>query len=222
MTWTVTLKQLRAAGACISGYNKLIHSLQGKPFTEADWLREFHIRFAHKEEIHLGFILDSNGLDDALWAARCVVGHDRDLRLFAVWCARQVAHHMTDRRSLAAIDVAEKFANGAATVQELAGAEQDARSAANDITAKVAIQADAPWAAPWAAAWAAADAAWLDAGIAARTACNDAADATGIAARTACNDDEEARKEARQAQEAMFRQMLAGTAPWQTPTEEAK
>ena len=216
MTWTVTLKQLRAAGACISGYNKLIRSLQGKPFTEADRLRESHIRFVHKEEIHLRFILDSNGLDDALWAAQRVIGHDRDLRLFAVWCARQVAHLMTDPRSLAAIDVAEKFANGAATVKELADAAWDAQRAADDIGANVAYLTVPAWAAAWAAA---ATAAWLgasSAGTAARDAANDAADAIEDI------NNKEARKEARQAQEAMFRQMLAGTAPWQTPTEEAK
>lgn len=212
MTWTVTLKQLRAAGACISGYNKLIRSLQGKPFTEADRLREFHIRFAHKEEIHLGFILDSNGLDDALWAAQRVIGHDRDLRLFAVWCARQVAHLMTDPRSLAAIDVAEKFANGAATVKELADAAWDAQRATDDIGANVAYLAVHAWAAAATAAWLGAS----SAGTAAREAAYDAADAIGDI------NNKEARKEASEAQKAMFRQMLAGTAPWQTPTEEAK
>jgi hypothetical protein len=60
-------------------------------------------------------------------------------RLFAVWCARQVQHLMTDLRSINALDVAERHANGEATNEEL-----DAARAA----------------AAWAAAAAAADAAW--------------------------------------------------------------
>jgi len=80
---------------------------------------------------------------DRLWVVcRGDVLSDRVMRLFAVWCARQVQHLMTDKRSLDAIDVAERFANGQATQAELEAAR------------------DAAWAA-WAAAWAAArDAAW--------------------------------------------------------------
>jgi hypothetical protein len=52
----------------------------------------------------------------------------KTLRLFAVWCARQAQHLMTDPHSIAAIDVAEKFANGEATEEELAAARHDARA----------------------------------------------------------------------------------------------
>ena len=73
--------------------------------------------------------------DWLLWVAtRPGVLTDRELRLFAVWSARQVQHLMTDARSLAAVDVAERHANGQASREELAAA----------------------WAAAGAAAWAAA------------------------------------------------------------------
>jgi len=49
-----------------------------------------------------------------------------------VWCARQVQHLMTDKRSLDAIDVAERFANGLATENELDIAWAAARAAAGD------------------------------------------------------------------------------------------
>ena len=137
----VTLEDLRKAGACINGYNKVVRALQGKPFSEADSERGTYIRFAHKQPIPLQSILESNGPDDALWALRCVTGCDRDARLFAVWCARQVQHMMKDERSLNALDVAEKFANGNATEEE----RDAARAAA--------------WDAARAAAWAAARAA---------------------------------------------------------------
>ncbi len=82
---------------------------------------------------------------------------DRTLRLFAVWCARNtpLAHGrktgnlITDPRSLAALDVAERFANGQASRGELAAAWDAAGKAAWD---------DA-WAAARAAARAARDAA---------------------------------------------------------------
>ena len=126
----VTLKELRKEGACFAVYNKVVRSLQGKPFSWEDGGRESYIRFAHKDQISLLSILESNGLDDALWALRCVPGVDRDARLFAVWCARQVQHLMGDARSVNALDVAERFADGAATSEELDAAQDAAWNAA--------------------------------------------------------------------------------------------
>jgi hypothetical protein len=64
-------------------------------------------------------VLKSNGLDDALWCLRAVDGYDKEKRLLAVDFARQVQHLMRDPRSLHALDVAERFANGLATKEEL-------------------------------------------------------------------------------------------------------
>ena len=99
---------------------------------------------------------------------------DRELRLIAVKCARQVQHLMKDERSINALDVAERFANGEATQEELNAAWDAARAAG-----------DAAWAAAWAAAWdAAGAAAWAAAREAARAA-RDAARAARDAARAA-------------------------------------
>ena len=185
----VTLADLRREGACISGYNKVVRAIQGREFTDDDGDRESYIRFRHAEPITLVAILKSNGLDDALWALRCVSGVERDARLFAVWCARQVEHLMTDQRSKDALTVAERFANGEATEEER----------------------DAARAAAWDAAWAAARAA---AGAAARDAAGAAArDAAGAAARAAARD--AAWGAARDAQKEMFIAMCQGRAPWQ-------
>ena len=123
---------------------------------------------ADDEPLAITTILDSNGLDDALWCLRAVEGHDREIRLFAVWCARQVQHLLTDQRSLDALDVAERYANGQATEVELAVAKA-AAWAAEAVTwssatwaAKAARSArdaayaarDAAYAAMWAAAYA--------------------------------------------------------------------
>ena len=143
-----TLAAIREHGPCADGWAKLLRHL-GKTSADA-------------EPLMLLTILESNGLDDALWCLRAVDGHKREIRLFAVWCARQVQHMMDDRRSVSALDVAERHANGQATDAELAAAWAAAGAAAWD-----AARADA-WAAArdaaWDDAWAAArDAAWDDA-----------------------------------------------------------
>jgi len=142
-----TLNAIRKHIPCERGWVKLLAYL-GK--TKAD-----------DEPLSLLEILKSNGLDDALWCLRAVDGHDREIRLYAVWCARQVQHLMTDKRSLAALDVAEAFANGKATKEELDAARAPARAAAWDAAAAARAAARAAaWAAAWDAATAARAAAW--------------------------------------------------------------
>jgi len=55
---------------------------------------------------------------------------DKELRLFACFCARQNWHLLTDERSRNAIEVAERFANGKATKEELKAAYVAAYDAA--------------------------------------------------------------------------------------------
>ena len=131
MTYTTTLKALHKHGACIDGYNRLAYYLKGEPYRE----RDTSVRFRHDDPIPLSTILESNGLDDALWALRAVEPTPelvRDCRLFAAACARQVQHLLTDPRSLASLDVAERYANGLATDDELGAARDAAWNAAWD------------------------------------------------------------------------------------------
>jgi hypothetical protein len=171
MTTFTTLNKIRAQGPCANGWAKLLRHL-GK--TQAD-----------DEPLALVTILDSNGLDDALWCLRACDGIDREARLYAVWCVRQVQHLLKDLRSLAALDVAERHANGEATDKELAAARDAARDAARAAARDAARDAAwdvaraAAWAAAWDAAWSAAwfaawDAAWAAAWSAARDAARDA------------------------------------------------
>jgi len=111
-----TLRKIRKMQPCTRGWNKLLRYL-GK--AEAD-----------DATLSLLTILESNGLSDALWALCAVEGYAREIRLYAVECARDVQHLMTDPRSLAALDVAEQFANGDATEMELTAARADAYAAA--------------------------------------------------------------------------------------------
>ena len=64
---------------------------------------------------------------DKLWAfTRKGIADDKTLRLFAVGCARRVQNLMQDKRSINALDVAERYANGEATEDELAAASDAA------------------------------------------------------------------------------------------------
>ena len=81
---------------------------------------------------------------------------DRELRLIAVKCARQVQHLMKDERSINALDVAERFANGEATQEELTAARDAAAAAGDAAWAAAGAARDAAWAAAGDAAWAAA------------------------------------------------------------------
>ncbi len=129
-----TLNKIRAHSPCQDGWTKLLRGLNK---TAAD-----------DEIIWIDTVLDINGIDDALWCLRAVEGCDREIRLYAVWCARRVQHLMVDLRSVAALDVAERYARGEASDEELAAA-----------AAAEAAAAEAAWAAAAAAeaAWEAAD-----------------------------------------------------------------
>jgi hypothetical protein len=101
-----------------------------------------------------------------VWVAtRPGVLTDKELRLFAVHCARSVEHLLTDQRSKDAIAVAERFANGEATDDELEAAREAAWAAA-----WAAADAESAWAAAWAAARGAWESAWAAAWAAARAA----------------------------------------------------
>ena len=92
--------------------------------------------------------------DWLIWVAtRPGVLTDKELRLFAVFCARQVEHLLSDERSRNAIDVAERFANGQATREELAAARVAACAADRDAAGDAARAAarDTAWDAQ--AAW---------------------------------------------------------------------
>ena len=165
-----TLNKIREHEPCIDGWRKLLRHI-GK--AQAD-----------DEPLALATILQSNGLDDALWCLRAVDGHEKEVRLYAVWCARQVQHLMKDPRTLAALDVAERHAHGQATDAELAAAYA-ASAEAWDAAYAARDAAYAASAAAWAAASAASAEAWAAASAAANAAAYAAWNAASAAAREA-------------------------------------
>ena len=111
-----TLNKIRDAKPCEEGWKYLLKHLNKKK--------------ADSKPLPLSVILEINGLDDTFWAFRTLPEYNNLLRKFAVWCARQVQHLMTDQRSLNAIDVAWRHSEGNATDNELAAARDAARDAA--------------------------------------------------------------------------------------------
>jgi hypothetical protein len=171
-----TLALIRKAGPCgvrkedDLGWAKLLRTLgepHGKPNLDRD--------------VTIIEVLDSNGLDDALWVLSYAMPDNRLSRHFGAWCAEQVLHIFEaerpgDMRPRKAIAIAR---------------DDDATDAARD----------AARAAAWDAAWdaardAARDAAWAAAWDAAR-------DAARAAARAAAWD------AARDAHERQLRKMCA-------------
>jgi len=165
-----TLSLLKTANACAGRYRHLCEALGG-------------VRaWGHDTPIPLLKILDTNGLDDALWALRAVPEHEKALRdrlarEFACDCAERVLPIFerqcpNDARPRTDIAVARRFAAGAATDAERAAAwaaraaAWDARAAARAARAAARDAGDAARAAraaardARAAAWAAGDAAW--------------------------------------------------------------
>ena len=124
--------------------------------------------------------------DEKIWAfTREGIMDDRTLRLFAVGCARKVQHLMADQRSINALDVAERYANGLASDEDLASAKKAAWEAAREAAWEAAREA---WEAAWearAAAWEAAMAAAMAAAREARAAAMAAAMEARAAAREA-------------------------------------
>ena len=113
---TTSLKQIKAHDPCSDGYAKLVKAL-GKDYDE-----ETPITFKN--------IYESNEYNDTLWALRAVDPKFYPLwRHFAVDCAEDVKHLMTDERSLNALKVARKHANRKATDKELAAARAAAGAA---------------------------------------------------------------------------------------------
>jgi hypothetical protein len=160
---TTTLRQIRQHNPCSEGWRTLLSSL-GK--TGAD-----------DDPLPLVTILQSNGLDDTLWCLRTITGHDKEITRFALACAQEVKHLMTDQRSLDALDAVERHLESPLSREELdqvvaaawaaAGAaawaawaaaratEAAAGAAAGAAGAAGAAAGAAAWAAAGAAAWAA-------------------------------------------------------------------
>ena len=155
---TVTLNGIRKHSPCENGWRKLLAHL-GK--TKAD-----------DAPVSLITILDSNGLDDALWCLRALPAeYDPAIRLMVCDMVEPALKYVPDGedRPRQAVETARRHARGEASDEELvaasAAAWDAARAAAWDAARDAASAA--AWDAARAAAWDAASAAARDAARAA-------------------------------------------------------
>jgi len=137
-----TLNRIRACSPCTEGWTKLLSSL-GK--TKAD-----------DEPLSMTDIIDSNGLDDALWCLRAEPQHSAIWRMLAVHYANKVRHLITDEKTIAVINVALRHAHGMAT-------DGDLQYARDPLGCEWAVAATVALADAAEAAW---DTAFITAGIA--------------------------------------------------------
>jgi len=158
---TTTLNRLREHGACVEGYEKLLRHLGGPSFD-------------HNAPINLLTILESNGVDDCLWALRATEQNCTVVaRLMACDFAEAVlpiweSAYPSDTRPREAIAVSRRYARGSASVEELAAARVARAAAWNSAwlvwdAARVAAwdsARDSAWDSARAAAMLADDAAW--------------------------------------------------------------
>ena len=173
--YVTTLRKIKAHNPCGNGWKKLLKSL-GK--TKCD-----------DEPLELLTILESNGLQDAIWALRTLEGCDREIRLLACQFACDVLPIFErlvpgDMRPRQAIETAALFAEGL----EGAAASDVARVAARAAAGDAAGAGAAAWAGVAAGGAAAGGAAWVAAGDAAWAAARAAAWAAGNAGGAAAQE----------------------------------
>ena len=125
-----TLNKIRDSRPGAEDWAKLLKKL-GK--TEPD-----------NEPLPFRVILESNDLDYALWCCRAAPEYDKEWRLYAVFCARQVQHLLTD----------ERYENGLETAAELAAAAGQVAGVAAGHVAGIAARV--AWEVAGLAAWVAA------------------------------------------------------------------
>jgi hypothetical protein len=101
------------------------------------------------EPLAFARILEINGLSDAVWCCRAEPRYAREWLLYAVWCARRVRYLMVDPRSFAALDVAERYAVGAATREELLKAVEADRAGTLTVSGRPPVVIAWEWAAWW-------------------------------------------------------------------------
>jgi hypothetical protein len=137
-----TLNKVRSHSPCEAGWKKLLNTL-GK--TKAD-----------DEELSILTILNSNGIEDAIWCFRAVEGYDDELLAFARFCAMQ---HIEKIKSYCS---AEQYG---LILKWLETGSEDVREAALEAALEAASSAaqSASWesSAARSAAWAAAQSAEL-------------------------------------------------------------
>ena len=124
---TFTLKEIREYFPCKSGWVKLNKTLGSD--------------YGDTTPIAIKQIIDSNGLQDAIWCLKTKPEHLTLWKHFAIDCAETIKHLVKDERSLKALEVARNYLNGDAAIEELLKARSAADAAATYAAAVAAVAA---------------------------------------------------------------------------------
>jgi hypothetical protein len=124
----ITLNKIRAGSTCVDGWEKVLKA---------------HEHLGMDTPFPLSSVLESNNLEDTLWCFEVLPEYIEIPKRFAIWCARDVQHLMEDERSVNAVNVAERYLDGNATLEELkaarAAAATDAATDAAALAARAAV-----------------------------------------------------------------------------------
>ena len=129
---TTTFALLKAAGACQERYRRLAKALGGVD------------KYGRSTPIPLSRILETNGLQDTLWALGCTMEDARPVAVeYACRAAERALRHfaLDDPRPRKAIEAARKCAAGEITKYATYAAADAAASAAADATCAAAAAA---------------------------------------------------------------------------------
>lgn len=143
---TTTLNKILAHNPCHSGWNKLT----GQGFDRSKWV-------GNDEPLPLVDILQSNGLEDALWTLRTLEGEELKLaKLMVCDIAERVLRFVPkgEDRPANAINMARLYINGECTKEQLKKAQvdtyaSDSRADAVRASVRAAVRAAADCAAAY-------------------------------------------------------------------------
>lgn len=112
---TITLNKIIEKNPCRDGLRRLL-KLKGKPKDYA----------GDDVEFPMADILDSNILDDAIWAMRCLPEHATMWRKFAIWCGNSALQVKYEQENAAYVAFwSSKFACGKAETSSQFFSEKD-------------------------------------------------------------------------------------------------
>jgi hypothetical protein len=119
----ITLNKIRAVSPCVAGWEKVLKA---------------HKYLGMDTEFPLSSVLYSNNLYDTLWCFYVLPEHIEIPKRFALWCARDVQHLITDEICINVLDVAERYLDGNATGEELEAAVNAANACYDAVAVAVA------------------------------------------------------------------------------------
>lgn len=134
---TTTLNRIWACNPCAEGKERALKAA-GKDAPD-------------DEPITYQQIVEATGIKDALWCCKAEPHYDLIWRKYAVRCARKVQGLLDDKRSIEALNVAERFTNGMASEAEIRAAFSGATAHLSDASRPLARSS--PWFTSRAVAW---------------------------------------------------------------------